>query len=192
MAWEVGLQVDELREHAVAVGMRCSQPQWARDAIRKLANDASSPRLAVQAAGAFGDPSVVSWLLERLGDQACARVVGEAIALITGADLEYLDLDAQPPEDADTYDEMHPEDAQLRWPGPAALRRWWAQHKDSLQPGTRYLCGQPVAAAAVQVLRSGYQRQRAAAAIELLHRGMTSVLFPVKDRADRQRQRLAP
>ncbi len=192
VVWDAGLHAPELHEHALAVAMRLGDADWARGVIRGLARDTTSLRLALRAAGAFGDPMVIPWLLDRMEDRPCARVAGEAFASITGADLEYLDLDTEPPEDADHHDEAHPPDVELRWPDPTAVRRWWSQRQDALQPGTRYLCGHPLTAPAMlRLLREGYQRQRAGAAIELARARSGGVLFPVSERADRQLQRLA-
>ncbi|GJH13235.1 TIGR02270 family protein [Caballeronia novacaledonica] len=190
--WAIGLRHAELRMEATSVAMRCGDPDWARNAIRVLAKEGRSLRLTAYAAGEFGDPVVMPWLLDRLTNRACARVAGEAIASITGADLEYLDLDTDPPDDAEAHDEAHPDDAELRWPDAATIRAWWEQRKDSLQAGVRHLCGQPVGGPTmISVLHDGYQRQRRGAAIELARARTGVALFPVEQRADQQLRRLA-
>jgi len=58
-------------------------------------------------------------------------------------------------------------DENLPWPNPELIQAWW-KNKGRFRNGTRYLCGQPITHEHLQhVLRTGFQRQRAAAAIEL-------------------------
>lgn len=177
---------------AIAVAMRCGELAWARDIIRELANAANGLRAALRAAGAFGDPALVPWLLDRCEERCNARVAAESFAAITGADLEYLDLDAVPPEGADEEDEAQPDDCQLRWPDVQAMRAWWRERRGNFEPGRRYLCGQPIAVPGVTaVLRWAYQRQRHGAAIELLRLQPAAQLFPTAARSDWQLRRLA-
>ena len=63
-----------------------------------------------------------------MADPALARVAGEALAMITGLDLAYLDLDGEPPagfEAGPTDDPADPsvamdEDEHLPWPDAAS------------------------------------------------------------------------
>ena len=59
-------------------------------------------------------------------------------------------------------------DEDLPWPSPDLVARWWDANKAGFVPGRRYLCGKPVAEPHCrEVLRTGYQRQRIGAALEL-------------------------
>ena len=59
-------------------------------------------------------------------------------------------------------------DLNLPWPDPARSQKWWNAHQSNIVTGTRYLLGQPVTPdPSRQTLKTGSQRQRAAAAIEL-------------------------
>ena len=59
-------------------------------------------------------------------------------------------------------------DEDLPWPEPKLIQDWWYKNKSNYKSGVRYLCGKPISEEQCQyVLRHGYQRQRAAAAIEL-------------------------
>ncbi len=158
---------------ASTLAARRLAPADAQAWIDQLA--AQHPRLAIQAAGAAGDPVRLPWLLERCADPALARAAGEAISLITGVDLAYLDLDGDQPagftppgptdDPADPNVETDP-DEYLAWPDAAKLSRWLSNQ--SFPSGIRHLCGKPIDAAwCQQVLRDGYQRQRLAAAHEL-------------------------
>jgi uncharacterized protein (TIGR02270 family) len=142
----------------------------------KLAARPETIRQAVIAAGAAGDPVAVPWLLDRMATPAVARVAGEALSMITGVDLAYQDLDAKKPEgfeggpNDDPKDEnVAPDpDEDLPWPHPPRLRVWWDGQRSRFVPGKRHLAGKEItAASAREVLKTGRQRQRAAAAVEL-------------------------
>lgn len=174
---------------AVTLALRRADAGWAREAIRSLASNAATRRLAIVAAGAFGDPVVLPWLIDQCEAETLAAVAGEAVSMITGADLRYLDLDR---ERTDPDASPHPEDESLPCPDPARLRSWWQAERGRFAAGRRHLAGQPLSsAAAAAVLRSGYQRQRAAAAIELAGLAPQAPLFLVDRRADRQARELA-
>ncbi len=155
-------------------------------------------RLSIQAAGAAGDPVRLPWLLERCADPSVARVAGEAISLITGVDLAYLDLDGDQPagftppgptdDPADPNIDTDP-DEHLPWPDVARLSLWLAQQ--SFPVGVRHLCGKPIDAEwCTHVLRDGYQRQRLAAAHELAAIDPTAPLFNTAAPAWAQRKAL--
>jgi uncharacterized protein (TIGR02270 family) len=100
-------------------------------------------------------------------------------------------FEAGPTEDpADENVEMDPDD-NLAWPDAAAVQKWWNQHQAEFPKGVRHLCGKPMTPESLQhVLRFGYQRQRAAAAIELAIRNPGQPLFEVRARGDRQMELL--
>lgn len=113
--------------------------------------------------------------------------------MITGADLSHLDLvrdsDEQDEEDEDSP--ISPEDFDLPSPDAELLRAWWQDQGERFAPGGRYLAGSPVSLeTAATVLRTGYQRQRAAAAIELSRLSAPGTMFRIGARADRQYRRL--
>lgn len=178
-----------LRRVAVEAAMRRAGPEWARRSIRELTAGDDTRRLAVIAAAAHGDPVVVPWLIAQCDDPALARVAGEAISTITGADLIYLDLQRDPTE---TAVPLPAGDDALPEPDPARLSAWWREVQQAFVAGGRHLCGQPLSAASASgVLRSGFQRQRAAAALELCLLAGPAALFPTRARADRQARWLA-
>jgi hypothetical protein len=148
------------------------------------ADDYTCRFAAVWSAALLGDMNAVAsfipWLFEQMTISEIARVTGEAFTMITGVDLAEEDLEGEwlegfeagpteNPEDENI--EMDP-DENLPWPNPTVVQRWWAQHGGQFHAGTRYLLGRPIGLAWLQqVLRSGRQRQRAAAALELALRG---------------------
>ncbi|MBE0564837.1 MAG: hypothetical protein IH621_02695, partial [Krumholzibacteria bacterium] len=174
-------------------------PARALEWRRQLAAPGGDPRLAVQAAGAIGDPQLVPWLIEQMTVDDLARPAGEAFSLITGLDLAYLDLDrdrpddfaAGPTEDAADEDVAMDPDEDLPWPDPQKIAPWWAAHGRDLKAGERHLLGGAIGEKGLQrALGAGLQRQRAAAALELVFLQPGRLLFEVRARGDRQRRRL--
>jgi uncharacterized protein (TIGR02270 family) len=152
-------------------------------------------RSALQAAGLIGDPELIPWLFPHMKVPPLARVAGEAFTMITGVDLAYHDLEGEWPEgfeagpNEDPKDEnvdMDP-DENLPWPNPELVQKWWEKNKGHFQNGVRYLCGKPMTIDWLKiVLRDGFQRQRAAAALELAIRQPGTPLFNVKAPGFRQ------
>jgi uncharacterized protein (TIGR02270 family) len=177
------------RALAVDAAMRCGEFGWAREMLRALAEDPDQRRTALYAAGSLGEPATVPWLLEHLDDPKHARLAGQSFSMLTGADIDYLDLDRDAPENVP---DPVPYDEDLRWPDRNAVEAWWTSARRRFAPGRRYLCGELVSAVScARVLREGFQRQRAAATIELTHEPGTAAVFPVRARSDWQRRSLA-
>jgi uncharacterized protein (TIGR02270 family) len=167
---------------------------------RYLADAGGGSRLAITAARAYGDPTAVSWLIEVMAVDDLARPAGEAFSFITGVDLTASGLSTQrpagfeagPSDDVDDDDVAMDPDESLPWPEAQAVSTWWARYGSRFAPGHRYLCGRPVNAATLHdVLRRGTQRQRAAAALELVLQNPGQPLFEVRARADQQQRTLA-
>ena len=186
-------------DRACLAATRRLDPARGLDWRRQLAGSGGHPRLAVLAAGAIGDPQLVPWLIEQMAVDAQARPAGEAFSHITGLDLAYLDLDRDQPEDftagpsedaADDDVAMDP-DEDLPWPDPGRVAAWWAEHGRDFKAGERHLLGEVVREKGLQrALAAGRQRQRAAAALELVFLHPGRLLFEVRSRGDRQRRRL--
>lgn len=163
-------------EPAVQLLLRVMDINQSQLFINELSNTANSQRLLVRGTGMVGDPVVVPWLIELMANPDFARVAGEAFTMITGVDIAYEDLDGERPEGFESGPTENPEDEDvamdadedLAWPQPDLIHDWWQKNGRAFQPGTRYLCGQPISVEQCQkVLREGYQRQRRAAALEL-------------------------
>jgi len=186
-------------EQAMQVLLRRLDSGAAKAWQKQLARQPSHLRLAIQAAGIIGDPEFIPWLIEQMKNLPLARVAGEAFTSITGVGLAFRDLERKPPEDfqagptddpKDENVEMDPDD-NLPWPEPTLVADWWQKNQGQFQNGTRYLCGKPMTIEWLkQVLRDGYQRQRAAAALELAIRQPGTPLFNVKAPGFRQIQAL--
>jgi len=196
-AYDLGLDSKSdplIARDAIEISMRCAPDEWCRQSIRNLLAQLDQRRLAIVGAGALGDPVVVPWLIDQCEDPLHARVAGEAIATITGADLSYLDLvrDIEEASEEDDDSPLSTEDDDLPQPDAELLRGWWKEQGGRFAPGGRYLSGSPVSLeTASTVLRTGYQRQRAAAAIELSRLSAPGTMFRTAARADRQYRRLS-
>jgi uncharacterized protein (TIGR02270 family) len=107
---------------------------------------------------------------------ALARVAGESFSLITGAHIVYDKLEGQKPEGFEAGPTEDPEDENvamdpddnLPCPEATLVKKWREGRRASFASDTRYLLGQPITVESIRkALQNGYQRQRAAAAIEL-------------------------
>jgi uncharacterized protein (TIGR02270 family) len=143
--------------------------------LRELGQDVAQSRLLVVAAGVFGDPVTVPWLIERMSEPVLARVAGDSFSTLTGVDLSAerldrpapVDLASGPTDDAADEDVAMDPDEGLPWPDPAKVQGWWQTH-DTLGRGVRHLAGRPLAGeSCLAILRAGNQSQRRAAAYEL-------------------------
>jgi uncharacterized protein (TIGR02270 family) len=145
--------------------------------------------LGVVAAGIVGHPALADWLLMQMESRRFARHAGAAFCLMTGRDLRRDDLDGPPLEvhATDVTDENalqeEPAEAEenvphvevdagglddLVWPDARRVGQWWLANRDAFAPEVRYLAGLPIRRPELtQVLRTGNQQQRAAAALEL-------------------------
>lgn len=164
-----------------------------------LAQDPALARLAVIAAGAVGLPDLVPWIVDQMETPALARVAGEAFSVITGANIAYDKLEGAGPEGfasgpteaADDEVVALDVDEHLAWPNQPAVRRWWEARAGAFPAGTRHLLGRPIEAESLlRALRSGRQRQRAAAALELALRQPSRPLFEVRALGVRQGEAL--
>ncbi len=174
------------REAACAMALRRMSIDQAQAWVKSLASSPQTLRLAVQAGGVIGDPANIPWLIQQMADPVLARIAGESFTSITGIDLAYDDLDSDKPEGFEAGPTENPEDENvdmdpdedLPWPDPQLIEKRWFAHRFEFTSGTRYLCGQAMTIESLtQVLRTGKQRQRRAAAIELAIRQPGTPLF---------------
>jgi uncharacterized protein (TIGR02270 family) len=186
-------------EEATRIACRRMDVSTANEWQRELARTPGCERLAVMGAGAIGDPAAIPCLVEQMRIAPLARVAGEAFTMITGVDIAYEDLEGEWPEGFEAGPTENPEDENvemdpdenLPWPNLALIEAWWAKNRGRFRTGTRYLVGQPIAYEHLQkVLRTGYQRQRAAAAIELAMLKPGQPLFEVRAPGFRQQELL--
>lgn len=187
------------REQALNLALRAMDTAASIKWVREFNQDKEFRYMVIKATGIIGDPVSIHWLIEQMNEPEVARVAGEAFSMITGVDLAYDDLETDWPEEFEAGPSDNPEDEDvvmdadedLPWPAPYLLRKWWADHKHSYAKGRRYLCGQPInRESCMDVLKSGFQRQRRAAALELALLSPGEPLFNTSAPARRQMQLL--
>lgn len=165
-----------MHERALRLAPRLLTPDAARAWFRQLAEDPARLRPLIQAIGIHGDAHYVPWLIRQMQAPPVARPAGEAFSMLTGIDLAYEGLEGEwpegftagPTENQEDEDVAMDPDEDLPWPAPVLIERWWGENAARFPAGQRFLCGRPVSDAhCLEVLRTGYQRQRIGAALEL-------------------------
>jgi uncharacterized protein (TIGR02270 family) len=194
------MQEGPFRQRAWVLALLAMPSSAVIDSLRSLAADPAQKRWAVRAVGLLGNPSYIPWLIEQMSNDALARVAAESFSLITGADLALLDLERRPPEHDPSGPNDDPndprtdigEDEDLPWPEVERIQAWWQRHQPQFEPNVRHFVGAPVTREhCIEVLRTGYQRQRILAAHHLCLLEPGSVLFEWRAPAWRQAQALA-
>ena len=185
---------------AFEVALRAMDPTAAVEWLKAIGKHQELRRLLIIGSGIVGNPVSVHWLIRQMTDPEHARVAAEAVAMITGVDIAEADLEGEwpegfeagPSEDPEDEDvEMDP-DEDLPWPEPAAVDAWWDANKGRFKSGQRYLLGVPVAPKPLQqVLRTGTQRQRYSAAMEIALSAPDAPLFETRAPGKRQQAMLA-
>lgn len=186
--WENVLEETPFAERACLLAARRTPAPVTLERLCDLARNPAQTRTAITAAAALGDPAGLPWLLEYTKIPALARIAGEAITMITGIRLE-KHLAAKPPPSFTTGPTDDPRDPNvaldpdrdLPWPAPDALPAACEQMAPTLPKGTRLLLGKPLDPAWLHhILASGYQRERATAALELSLAAPGTPLFEVR------------
>jgi uncharacterized protein (TIGR02270 family) len=189
-----------LADEACALGLRLFDEATAMAAHAELAGRPELRRVAIIAAGAAGYGSLIPWLLAQMHRPGLARAAGEAFTAVTGLDLEAHKLDADPPEGFEAGPTEDPADERvtldpdehLPWPLVSGLHDWWHEAREEFRSDTRYLLGRPVTGESLwQILRTGRQRYRGSAAVELVLSRPGTPLFEVRAPGSRQRAALA-
>jgi uncharacterized protein (TIGR02270 family) len=187
------------RHRALQLALRRMELAVANAWRVKLARDPGQLRSAVIAAGVIGDPSAVAWLIEQMKVPLQARVAAEAFTMITGVDITQAPFAGEKPEGFEAGPTDNPEDENVQmdpdenlpWPNPGAVGQWWKDHQGEFSRGSRYLLGKAINVESLQeILRTGRQRQRAAAAIELAIKQRSQSLFEVRAPGLRQKKLL--
>jgi uncharacterized protein (TIGR02270 family) len=188
------------REQALQVALRRMDVSAGKSWLGKVAQNSDLLRIVIIGIGIIGEQSGVPWLIEQMKSPPLARVAGEAFTMFTGRWLDDAGLAGEQPEDFEAGPTENPEDddvamdidENLPWPDPAKIAAWWSKHSSEFSPGTRYLLGKPIKTDwLIEVLKSGRQRQRAAAALELAILQPGKPLFNIRAPGFRQQQWLA-
>ncbi len=189
-----------MRLLAFSIVLRLGDDDASRSRLAGISEEADAGRTLLKAVGTVGDPFYIPWLIKQMSDPLLTRLAGESFSMITGLDLAALDLERKPPEDFesgpnddpdDENVEMDPDDG-LPWPDPEKIAAWWKENESRFPAGQRFFMGAPPSMShCLQVLKSGYQRQRIAAAIWRCILEPGTPLFPTDAPAWRQRRWLA-
>jgi hypothetical protein len=101
------------RGRAFRLALQAMTPSAAEPRLRELPWDPAALRLLIQGSGIAGDPTYVPWPIGLMGNPVTARLAGEALSLLTGADFDKLKLDGQRPEDFEYGPNDDPSDASV-------------------------------------------------------------------------------
>jgi uncharacterized protein (TIGR02270 family) len=164
--------------------------------------DAGGIMARIRGAGYVGDPNYVPWLISYMADQQFSRTAGESFSMITGVNLFQPPFFGNRPDEleSDPNEEEDPEDDEINldlddnlpWPNQPAIKAWWDQHGARFTTGIRHFLGQPPSREhCIKVLKTGYQRQRIAAAYHLCLLNPGAPLFEWRAPAWRQQRELA-
>lgn len=182
-------------ERALNVVLRRMEQTAAFSWQKQLADSPDTIRSATIGAGIIGDAALVPWLIEQMKTPTLARVAGEAFTLITGIDNELEEMKGALPEGFNTGQNDDPkddniamdDDENLPWPNTELIANWWDKNKGNYPGGTRYILGKPVTVDHLRhILKTGLQRQRSAAALELAIIQPGQPLFAVRAPGCRQ------
>lgn len=188
------------RSRALGLTLKLLAPTDAHAVLKALSQDTADIRWLIRGVGIAGDPHYLPWLIQQMHDPKLARLAGESFSLITGLDLAALDLERQLPEavdsaasdDLDNDNVAMDEDHALPWPDPEKIASWWQSNSHRFVAGMRCFMGEPPSPAhCLAVLRTGFQRQRTAAAEYLTLMKPGTPLFNTAAPAWRQQRWLA-
>jgi len=185
------------QESALNLTLRVMDNTSAQNWLKEMSQQPDWLRYTVIGAGVAGDPIHIPWIIEHMEVPELARVAGDAFTMITGVDIDYEDLEGEWPKGFESGPTESPEDEDvemdsdedLPWPDAQLIVEWWAKNKAAFRNGTQYLLGQPIFPEPLnKVIRTGFQRQRAAAALELAILQPGQPLFEVRAPGFRQKQ----
>jgi uncharacterized protein (TIGR02270 family) len=185
---------------AMHLVLRVLSLQAVKALLTALVQSGDRTREAVIGAGISGDPGYMPWLIKQMEVPELAKIAGESFTFISGVDIAYEDLEGKLPENFAAGPTENPEDEEvamdldedLPCPDPLLIDRWWKQRQHNFLPGVRCLSGKPVNELQCQtVLRTGKQRQRQAAALELSLMQPAAPLFETRAVGKRQQKWLA-
>ncbi len=188
------------RARAFGLALQSMTTSRGHAVLQQLATQPEQLRSVIRGSGIVGDATYVPWLIGHMAKPATERLAGEAFTLITGADLDALQLYRARPDDFESGPTDDPDDPNveidpdegLPWPDVAKVEQWWAANGSRFQKGTRCFMGAPVTRAhCVDVLETGCQRQRILAAHHLCLLEPGTPLFNTSAPAWRQKKLLA-
>ena len=195
----MGLSPGAQRGRAFRLALQASPIQRGHAILQRLAQDSMQLRWVIEGSGVVGDVGYVPWLLNHMTNPKLARVAGEAFTNITGLDL-FQGFEMSTPAEFDGDPTDNPEDGNvdlhsdegLPWPDVQKIQAWWTASANRFQTHVRCFMGGPVTREhCIEVLETGYQRQRTLAAHYLCLLDPGTPLFNTSAPAWRQQRLLA-
>ncbi len=165
-------QINPWQQKAIQLAFRVLPGNVADLWINHLLDQPDQQRQGIKAIAVNGRIHAISHLIAAMRDDTLACVAGDAFSLLTGIDLKQQQLTRPQPQWHDDRDDIDPdiafEDVKLPWPDADKVAALWQQRAADFDIGQRYLLGQTITAGDLNdIVASGYQRQRHAAALEL-------------------------
>jgi uncharacterized protein (TIGR02270 family) len=184
---------------AMQLAFRIIDGQTARTWLKSLSRDPKSQRLVLIGAGIVGDPAFMPMVIKQMKRPDMARAAGHAFSMISGVDLAGEGLEGEWPEGFEVGPNDDPEDEDvdmdpdedLSWPDADLVAQWWARNSGAFSNGTRFLAGSPVSPdECSQIVKTGVQQLRQAAALELALSQPETAFFNIKAMGNAQLSRL--
>lgn len=184
---------------AMQMVLRLVDSQTARNWLKGQSKIPENRRQMLIGTGITGDPAYIPMLIKQMRNPEYARVAGDSFSLITGIDLIQESLEdekpngfsAGPNDDPEDDNLAMDEDEDLEWPNADRVSQWWEQNNGVFQTGNRYLAGNIISPeSCTQILKTGNQRQRHAAALELALSSPEASYFNIKAPGYWQQKRL--
>lgn len=197
---DFALRQNEYQVRAATWLLKSTQVTQVQAVLAALARDPIHSRVVLQGIAAAGDPHYVPWLIARMHEPRQARLAAQAFSFVTGLDLAERRLDSGRPDSSELVPSDQPEsddvamddDESLPWPDPQKIAAWWQANGPRFASGTRYFMGEPPSPAhCLGVLKTGFQRQRIAAAEYLCLMKPGTPMFNTAAPAWRQQRLLA-
>jgi len=191
--WEIARGQTRYALRAMALFLRVCDPGAGYRFLQGWATQPRHRRNLIVGTGLVGDPMYAPWLLRAMSTLETARVAAEAFSYITGLDV-LQGFDTPRPGEFDAEGAGHENvevdlDEHLPWPDLSKVERWWGEQAPRFRAGTRHFLGKPVAQDhCLEVLRTGYQRQRVAATLILAVLQPATPLFPIAAPSWRQQR----
>jgi uncharacterized protein (TIGR02270 family) len=189
------------RRAAVELVIKLMPLEAAHSWIRELAAQPDGLRWALMSAGYLGDPFYLEPVMKQFTNDKVAQVAGEAFENITGLSIYEQSLEIIPEtvpndeeenddQDGDDSDQSN-DDAALVIPDPEKMAFWYTSNHQQFPAGQRLNCGKPISRHHLaHVLRSGKQRQRRSAAIDLAIINRGAPLFETRAKGQVQLESL--
>jgi len=191
---------EEYRHEAMRYVIPLMSTNNAQFWLNELAKDLAYTRSVIYGTGVLGDPQNIPGLIRAMHHKEYARIAGNAFSLMTGVDVDEMNLtpdsseetqpaNAEPTEAAtEDYDNDDPDrDEIFPWPDPEKITAWWQSNHTRFIVGQRYLMGLPTDDKnLITVLYEGNQQQRNAAALQLKLRRPEQPLFNTRVRVSTQ------